>query len=221
MAGNSEFGIRAARRGDAELLQKWLAEGNDPNHPDEQGWTPLLWRPYAATKPRSSCSSEIRTPAPTSPWLTARPGPPIDTLAGHSGSAPVAEATQGHGSAFARCCNGLILRSAASRHSGQNRDGGARGRAHNHLRTVCFAMPRVMPSPPAIRQRKRHVCPRLRLRSPCRPMCDGLLSTEASRYSGGFDVTYLRQDFCAPAAGRQCRSRPAIKGSTSSFAIGQ
>jgi hypothetical protein len=92
MAGNSEFGIRAARRGDTDLLQKWLAEGNDPNRPDEQGWTPLLWA--AARGHQAAIELLIENPYARADVALAHglSGALPIHLAGHSGSVPVAEA---------------------------------------------------------------------------------------------------------------------------------
>lgn len=95
MAGNLESGMRAARLGDTEQLKKWLAEGNDPNRPDEQGWTPLLWA--AARGHHPAVKLLIDNPYACADVALAHGASgalPIH-LAGHSGSVPVAETILG------------------------------------------------------------------------------------------------------------------------------
>ncbi|MGK7873981.1 MAG: ankyrin repeat domain-containing protein [Xenococcaceae cyanobacterium] len=85
--------IAMAKSGDAEALEKWLEQGNDPNVYDAEGWTPLLWASVRGQAEAVALLLEYgaddRLPHRESGGIAVH-------LAGHSGSVDTAKVLLDH-----------------------------------------------------------------------------------------------------------------------------
>ncbi len=83
--------ITAAKKNDVVALKKWLDSGNDPNRYDADGWSPLLWAAARGNIQSVKVLLDHKT-APADPSMPHNFSKclPIH-LAGHSGSAAVAD----------------------------------------------------------------------------------------------------------------------------------